>query len=66
LHHPACFNPDPTILYGIASAIAGDVELMFPTEEEAQGTLAEVLADEPDLRDALWMQAIDLGETSLN
>jgi hypothetical protein len=41
------------ILYGIASRISEDIEEWRETREGAEAALAEVLADEPDLADAL-------------
>jgi hypothetical protein len=53
------------ILYGIASGIAGDIEERFPTPEEAESTLAEILRDEPDLTGDLWVEPVEF-QQSLN
>jgi hypothetical protein len=41
------------ILYGIASAVAGDIEDWYPTRAEADATLAAILRDEPDFESEL-------------
>jgi hypothetical protein len=51
------------ILYGIASAVAGEIEIWATTQEEAETTLAEILRDEPDFADDLWVETVEF-ETS--
>lgn len=46
-------------LYGIASALSGDVLDWYLSREEADRTLAEMLLDEPDFIDLLWVEGID-------
>jgi hypothetical protein len=53
------------ILYGIASALLGDIEIWSTTHDEADATLAEILRDEPDFEGALWVETIEF-EYSLN
>jgi hypothetical protein len=36
------------ILYGVASAISGDMEDFYRSREEAEAVLAGILRDEPD------------------
>jgi hypothetical protein len=54
-----CFT-DAVLVYGIASSLSRDVSDLKPTAEEAQATLAEILADEPDLEGVLSVKAIEL------
>jgi hypothetical protein len=42
------------ILYGIASAISGDMEDFYKRREEAETVLAAILRDEPDFEGELW------------
>lgn len=51
-------------LYGIASAISGDVDEWSLTQAEAEQKLAEVIADEPHLAGALYVEAVELGTGS--
>jgi hypothetical protein len=53
------------ILCGIASGIAGDIEIWYPTREQAEETLAEILRDEPDLALDLWVEPVEF-QQSLN
>jgi hypothetical protein len=46
------------IVYGIASSLSGDVEDFYATRDEAEATLAEILADEPDFEGQVWVQAV--------
>jgi hypothetical protein len=46
------------ILYGIASSLSRDVDDFYPSREEAEATLAEIVADEPDLEGALWIEPV--------
>jgi hypothetical protein len=46
------------IVYGIASSLSGDVEDFYATRDEAEGTLAQILADEPEFEGRLWVQAV--------
>jgi len=57
--------PAVTLLYGIASARSGDIEIWSTTRHEADATLAEILRDEPDFEGALWVETIEF-EFSLN
>jgi hypothetical protein len=52
------------ILYGIASAVAGDIEIWMTTREEAEETLAEILRDEPDFADDLWVEVVEFEESA--
>ena len=53
------------LVYGIASRVSRDVDDFYPTRAEAEATLAEILADEPELEGALWVEPLEL-EVSLN
>ena len=46
------------IVYGIASRLSGDVEDFYTTRDEAEATLAQILADEPDFEGQLWVQGV--------
>ena len=46
------------IVYGIASSLSGDVEDFYATRDEAEATLAEILADEPQFEGLLWVQGV--------
>jgi hypothetical protein len=46
--HAVALTSRRVILYGIASAVAGDIEIWLNTREDAEETLAEILRDEPD------------------
>jgi hypothetical protein len=46
-------------LYGIASAVAGDIEEWYPTREQAEATLAAILRDEPDFEGDLWVEEVE-------
>lgn len=46
-------------LYGIASHQSGDVDEWRTTQEEAEKVLAEVLEDEPELADVLYVAVIE-------
>jgi hypothetical protein len=54
-----CFT-DPVLVYGIASSVSRDVDDFYPTQAEAEATLAEILADEPDLVGTLWVEPFEL------
>jgi hypothetical protein len=47
-------------MYGIASTISRDIAETRLTREEAEALLAEVLEDEPDLADVLYVAEIEL------
>jgi hypothetical protein len=47
------------ILYGIASALADDIEDWYPSRDEAETTLAAILRDEPDFEGELWVEAVE-------
>ena len=49
------------VLYGIADASVGEVIELYPTRERAEAVLAEVLGDEPDWREILWVMPVILG-----
>lgn len=49
-----------TELYGIASRISNDGDDWHPTREAAEATLAEVLADAPELEGKLWVAPMEL------
>jgi len=57
--------PAVTLLYGIASALSGDIEIWSTTSDEADATLAEILRDEPEFEGELWVETIEF-EYSLN
>ena len=46
------------IVYGIASSLSGDVEDFYATRDEAEATLAQILAEEPEFEGQLWVQAV--------
>ncbi len=46
-------------LYGIASRVSGDVDDWTASREEAEATLAEILRDEPDLADVLYVAELE-------
>ena len=46
------------IVYGIASSLSGDVEDFYATRDEAEATLTQILADEPDFEGQLWVQPV--------
>jgi hypothetical protein len=47
-------------VYGIASSVSRDVDDFYTTAAEAEATLAEILADEPELEGVLWVEPVDL------
>jgi hypothetical protein len=53
-------------LYGIASAISGDIDDFAATREEAERTLAEILWDEPSLAELIWVEPVDLLDRCAN
>jgi hypothetical protein len=59
-----CFT-NGVLVYGIASSVSRDVDDFYPTHAEAEATLAEILADEPELEGALWVEPLEL-DLSLN
>jgi hypothetical protein len=46
------------ILYGIASAVARDIEDWYRSRDVAEAVLAQVLRDEPDFEGELWVEAV--------
>jgi hypothetical protein len=54
-----CFT-DVVLVYGIASRVSHDVEDFYATAAEAEATLAEILADEPELDGALWIEPVEI------
>ena len=59
-----CFT-DVVLVYGIASSVSHDVDDFYPTAAEAETTLAEILADAPELEGALWVEPVEI-DVSLN
>ena len=59
-----CFT-DAVVVYGIASSLSQDIGDFYATMAEAEATLAQIFADEPELQEALWVERIEL-EFSLN
>ena len=47
-------------VYGIASSVSRDVDDFYSTRGQAEATLAEILADEPELDGALWVEPVEL------
>jgi hypothetical protein len=54
-----CFT-DVVFVYGIASSVSRDVDDFYSTAAEAEATLAEILADEPELEGALWVEPVEI------
>jgi hypothetical protein len=54
------------ILYGIASALSGDVCDWHGSRDEAEATLTGILRDEPDWEGDVWVEPGELGEPSPN
>jgi hypothetical protein len=52
------------VLYGIASAVAGDIEIWATTRKEAEETLAEILRDEPDFVGDLWVEPVEFEQSA--
>ena len=52
-------------MYGIASGVSRDVDDFYTSAAEAEATLAEILADEPELEGMLWVEPVEL-ELSAN
>jgi hypothetical protein len=46
------------ILYGIASSLSRDLDDFYPSWEEAEAALSEIVVDEPDLEGVLWIEPI--------
>ncbi len=53
------------ILYGIASAVAGEIQDWYRSRVDAEAILASILRDEPDLEGQLWVDVVEF-EQSLN
>jgi hypothetical protein len=51
---------DVVVVYGIASSVSHDVEDFHATAEEAEATVVQILADEPELEGALWVEPVEL------
>jgi hypothetical protein len=62
---PSCASLTSVLVYGIASSVSHDVEDFYPTAAEAKATLAEILADEPELEGSLWVEPLEI-DVSLN
>jgi hypothetical protein len=54
-----CFT-EVVVVYGIASRVSRDVDDFYPTAAEAEATLAEILAGEPELEGALWVEPVEI------
>jgi hypothetical protein len=54
-----CFT-EAVLVYGIASSVSRDVDDFHSTAAEAEATLEEILADEPGLEGALWVESVEL------
>lgn len=52
--------------FGSADALLGEAVEVFVRREDAERMLAEVLADEPQWRELLWVEPIELGEFNPN
>jgi hypothetical protein len=46
------------ILYGIASALSGDMQAWYVSRDEAEAVLAQILRDEPDSEGELWVEPL--------
>ena len=53
------------IVYGIASSLSEDINDFYPSRDEAEIALAQILADEPEFDGQLWVEAVEL-EVSRN
>ena len=53
------------IFYGIASNLSGDIDDFYASREEAEATLAQILADEADFEGQLWVEEVEF-ELPLN
>jgi hypothetical protein len=51
---------ETVLVYGIASSVSRDVDDFHATAAEAEATLEEIVADEPELEGALWVEAVEL------
>ena len=58
-HADLCFTALVRV-YGIASSVSRDVDDFYSTAAEAEATLAEILADEPQLEGRLWVEPVEL------
>lgn len=47
------------IIYGIASNLSRDIDDFHASREEAEATLAQILADEPEFERQLWVEAME-------
>jgi len=56
---------DAVVVYGIASSLSQDIGDFYATMAEAEATLSQIFADEPEFQEALWVERIEL-EFSLN
>jgi hypothetical protein len=54
-----CFT-GAVVVYGIASSLSRDIDDFYPTAAQAEAALAQIFADEPDLKGALWVERIEL------
>ena len=50
----------PMILYALASRVVQETVDLFPTREEAEAAVREVLQDEPTLRADVFVAEIEL------
>jgi hypothetical protein len=53
-------------VHAVLTATGKETIELFSTREEAEGFLAEVRGDEPDLADSLGIEAIEIGEENPN
>lgn len=52
--------------FGLADAFLGEAVELFVRRDDAERTLTEVLADEPQWQELLWVEPIELGEFNPN
>lgn len=52
--------------FGVVDGWVEEAVELFVRREEAERMLAEVLADEPQWQDLLWVELIELGEFNPN
>ena len=57
---------DPVIFFGLADYSVQEVIEFYPSREEAEETLRQVLEDEPAFENILEVVTVDLGDTSPN
>jgi hypothetical protein len=52
-------------VYGIASAISGDMQDFYASRDEAEAVLAAILRDVPEFESELWVEPL-MFELSVN